>query len=429
MIARLLGMLHRDERGQIVPMFMLGILALVALLALVLNTGNQVNARIKVQDAADAAAVTQAAWTARSLNVISMNNVAITQAFAINVITTALLAPLTEASLKAAEKLNTYIECIKICWPLALDLSYRVIRPLVRIWMERPDRIISRSNSIVRALEEMNEQTVREFPKLSGDLARKMAKTNGLRDDVPRFYSGWERNGRCGSKVKCYETSTLPIEEVSLSYSGAMSVFDSVPLCSTGNWGTPRFPDIFWNFQEHGYPRNRGPYNLGHDSVDSEITAPIDALEDFPHFKSVKADFKKIAKGLWNITCLSRRLPTGHKVKLYKTKNRPTPMMRLARQRDDWSILAFTRLRQGDGPAMSTLYKNPAHAVYGYAQAEVFNPISYDLYTQDWRAMLTPARLLNNAKRSAVAAVDDYTELQKVLTEISDAELETVNAH
>jgi hypothetical protein len=78
-----LARLHSDEGGQVLWFFVLTIAALVMLVAFVFNTGKQVTRKIEMQNAVDTAAISGATWVARGLNVMSMNNVAMTQTFAL----------------------------------------------------------------------------------------------------------------------------------------------------------------------------------------------------------------------------------------------------------------------------------------------------------------------------------------------------------
>ena len=62
--------------GQVLIVVLLGMTALAGLAFYVYNAGVQVNSRVEVQDVADAVAISGAAWMARSMNSIAMNNCA-----------------------------------------------------------------------------------------------------------------------------------------------------------------------------------------------------------------------------------------------------------------------------------------------------------------------------------------------------------------
>jgi len=63
------------QRGVVIIITLLAVILLAALIMFVLNLGQQVERRIYMQNTADAAAVSSAAWTARSLNTVALNNV------------------------------------------------------------------------------------------------------------------------------------------------------------------------------------------------------------------------------------------------------------------------------------------------------------------------------------------------------------------
>jgi len=70
---------HRSERAQAIFVVVLFFFLLAGLVFLVLNGGQKLNDKVQMQNAADAATATGAAWQARGLNVISMCNVVDTQ--------------------------------------------------------------------------------------------------------------------------------------------------------------------------------------------------------------------------------------------------------------------------------------------------------------------------------------------------------------
>lgn len=73
---------HRDRRGALLIYTFLSALALLWTVFLLFNTGVSVDAKIRVQNGVDAAALSHEVWRARGMNMISSNNVAMTQALA-----------------------------------------------------------------------------------------------------------------------------------------------------------------------------------------------------------------------------------------------------------------------------------------------------------------------------------------------------------
>ncbi len=64
-----------ERRGVVLIITMLAVVLLLSLVLFVLNTGDMINRRQQVQDAADATAIGGATWMARGLNLIAENNV------------------------------------------------------------------------------------------------------------------------------------------------------------------------------------------------------------------------------------------------------------------------------------------------------------------------------------------------------------------
>lgn len=335
--------LHGDERGQLIPLFMLGIMTLVFLVTMIINTGRQMNDKTLVQNGADAVVITHANWVARSLNVISMNNAGITQAFSTAVLAAA-LASISDES--GAETLSRRAR-------QSLEAAY--------------------------ALERMNRIIVDQFPAFSAGVAGGVAARNGT--DRPIFYAGFDDpsyyTGYRKRKETRFNSTPLPVEEVAL---GGMPY-----LCITGVSGTPSQPnpDANWNFGAYGYPRDTGPFTWGRQQVAGNIENLLLQLQ-----------FLSTVDELWEEGCESRALFGERPLSLYRIKQAPAASGRLAGQRDRWGILAFARHRRSGGAALPRVFSNPPGAQYGLAQAEIYNEAGYDLYSQDWRARLVPARLL-----------------------------------
>lgn len=70
---------HGETGGQISFLLILGAVVLVALLGMVIHTGDQVSQKIQMQNAVDAAALSGGTWIARGLNVTSAFNLMQTQ--------------------------------------------------------------------------------------------------------------------------------------------------------------------------------------------------------------------------------------------------------------------------------------------------------------------------------------------------------------
>lgn len=104
--------LHRDQRGSLSPMILTVVIVLAYMIVWILNTGQTIYDKQRTQDTADAVALVQADWTARSLNVMAMNNVGASQATVIGATAVAFQATTLEFGERSAEiieKLEKYM--------------------------------------------------------------------------------------------------------------------------------------------------------------------------------------------------------------------------------------------------------------------------------------------------------------------------------
>lgn len=379
-LQRLFYHLHCDESGQIVPLFIFAALTLVFVVMLVLNTGRQIEQRIEAQNAADAAVITHASWIARSLNIISLNNTAITQAYATAVLATAW------QQFKELMPGNAY------------------------------EKMALRSMRMIRSLESMNHRIVEDFPAFSAMVSTHLATKNGI-SDAPVFFAGFDHPRYFTGMRKRIETrfssTALPV----------IATMDHPPyLCITGEQGTPAAPnpDINWNFQQYGYPLNEGPFTTGRTHLTNRI----------PFIQFLKRrEFRNQANDLWSSRC------TQSGITLYQLANQPASSGPLGAFRDNWSVIAFTRSQAGR-PVFPSKFLNPPGAYYGIAQAEIYNAVNYDLYTQDWHAKLVPARLLTGSQRGnalqsiqGVSGRSGFPKLHEMLSSVSQNDMEQYIAH
>jgi hypothetical protein len=91
--------LHRDQRGTISIIGVFTLLALVILLGMVMNTGQQVDQKIKMQNAADAATYSGGVVLSRNMNSLAFTNHLLSEVFA-------LTAFMREAQARRAESLT-----------------------------------------------------------------------------------------------------------------------------------------------------------------------------------------------------------------------------------------------------------------------------------------------------------------------------------
>src|SRR5438067_1692959 len=78
--------LHRDERGSISLATVFALLLLTFLLGMVLNVGRQVDSKVKMQNAADAATYSGGVVLARGMNSLAFSNHLMCEMFALTAI-------------------------------------------------------------------------------------------------------------------------------------------------------------------------------------------------------------------------------------------------------------------------------------------------------------------------------------------------------
>jgi len=128
------------QRGQIIIFMMFAIIPIVLLMAYIFNGGYVVAQKVRLQNATDTSALMEASWTARSLNIMSMNNTALTQSLAITSSGWALEKPLMDAGLNAGLVAGWYVGRMflvaKIPCPWCAVLAVLVHAALV-VYLER----------------------------------------------------------------------------------------------------------------------------------------------------------------------------------------------------------------------------------------------------------------------------------------------------
>ena len=277
-----LSRLHTEEDGHIAVLAMLGSVAMVVLIAWVMNTGSLISRRIEVQNAADAAAVTQASWTARSLNVMAMNQTAMTQALAVNVVGAATAQVVAEAFAVTHDRIFEIcrLDPVKPLGCLAALLFYElpVLIPLAKMFDVAVDfedgigaglanilRPLGRSEDyrkIAVALSAMNDTIVKEHPDFSKRVATALATQNHV--DLPILYARGSRNPKpgVGPKLPVERVNDLvPLVVLDLGRYGGTGSFLPLPVGST-----------FCKLAERAPSASRTYENLSHYRSDPRVS-------------------------------------------------------------------------------------------------------------------------------------------------------------
>ncbi|MGA9116047.1 MAG: hypothetical protein WB626_04665 [Bacteroidota bacterium] len=182
--------MHRDESGQILLLFLFLVFLALAVLMLNISTGMVIEDKLHVQTAADMSALSGGAWVARTLNHISMNNVAMTETLAwILVLRGARHTVLkTEPALDGlhdgclAASLNPYAAafCATVVFP-AWHYKTWFLKPMVTMPMY--ENLISETSPlslwrVLQALKYMNKAIVFTYPAIGEGDAWLTARRN-----------------------------------------------------------------------------------------------------------------------------------------------------------------------------------------------------------------------------------------------------------
>lgn len=470
MSASWLRRFHRDDSAQIAPLVVLGALPFAMLVALIFNTGEQIVSRTQAQNAADAAAMTQGTWAARSMNAMAINNVAITQAHAISVIGTTLMPEIVAAQaeilLQGSEYLRMSFQCPSkasaclVGYPacLAVCIAFYVALGAHLAWIEiqlidvfdEAQRGIGFGN-IAKSLSQMNEHIVANAPDFNRAVQNEIAAVNGLTDpdNTLIMFAGYDQS----------DPYALPVAETEFGVGAELCKTGGALPAPEGLRGTyfgllPGSGSIVSvldkNFEVHGYEEGTGPFEIGRDTAIDAIAKPVDALEGIIHtmipgmtLSDGDLDdvgfpddlkFENVADEAYQVACLAQFMVPGGRMTLYQVANPRSPLDYGNRDsRDQWSLLAYARKPRATTAVMGGAeavfgFDNPPHNVFGLAQAELYNGIWFDLYTQGWRAKLVPAHMLEGSlQNEAIAAADSFGVLRDLL-DANRNRLEVINA-
>ena len=437
----------QSQSGQIVVLLIISLLTMMFTVGLIFNTGQQIHWKTQTQNAIDSGAISHGTNVARALNVMSANNVAITQAFTLNVLMANLVPELTASTITATIVLPIYIaDAISWCAQAAsnpfniaagiycarntaaAERTIDILGELDDIW----DQIGSRFNpskvgdaaAAVQALESMNTQLYTNFSNSAANMVTRLGYENNL-DEAPVFIGGgaFFANKEADLTSPNYNATWLPIEKTTTIESGTPPVVggsidgsaQDLSLCITGYKGTPIAGTPtgnlkpFANFEAHGYPIGEGPYPIGRDEFNDTIERQVDRLEDMreriPGGSRIDipdiTDFKNLVEVAYPLMCSLQRVMgiaggsiinfpfPDERFTLYKASE---PVLDTTNtENHNWGIFAIARKEQATGFVGGGLFQNPIKAHYAYAQVEVYNPVWYDLYTQDWTVKLQPA--------------------------------------
>lgn len=410
----------RDERGQISVLVVLCVVPFVLLLAFVFNSGVQTSRKIEMQGAADAAAVASAVTVARGMNFMVLNNNAMAEVMSLMIAVRCIRN--TARIMAVYVGIRAIITCAN---PFAFAACLDLLRAEIR-WLRESSRwgaIDSRINSssggfgwtVLNLLDRLNQVSKLAFAVWAGLQAREYARVNGADwDPVYGFVLGG----------KSVATSVLP---------GV-----SVPL------PMPTFPVARGPEQAIAYRLEGCQYKfLGLlNGIVSAYVVSIDPRrggESFALYQALRFANINHLKGDWGligtifnyIVSVLPRIMTSILGRMMRILGQflgiemlswksdpPKPMLltdnpgsSTTNQREidentrdnlrpylQYLGIALGRVSLG-GRIGNTLFINKPNMVgqiqFTYGEADVYNPIKWDMWTQDWRAQLARAKMFD----------------------------------
>lgn len=306
--------LSRRRKGAMAMVAVAAMVPTTAMLTSNLNTSQMVDDRRTVQDGADALAMMHGTWTARSLNIIAMNNVTTAQLLTVAVGSEALVA--TAVQLIATAGLtegyilgHAGIHCTPrnlaeailwtgpcTTWHTMVALPALLAQSRAGSILEnfRPVHGVRTASKALRAIDGMNHALLARHPRAMSEIGQRYARDLGLND----FHFADPCNGFGVQNCTTRNTDdgmALPLEdggfpEYALLYG----------LMRTGTIG------VHTTFDARGFGFNEGPIRHGGSSRNphvrdhiNQITGIGNALNHFQNFYSSR------------ISDLPRRIDSG----------------------------------------------------------------------------------------------------------------------
>ncbi len=181
---------HDDQGGQAFVFLAIVLFALVCFFALVINVGHRVTAKVEMQNAADAVAMSGGIWNARGLNVISVLNVGMTECLAFIIMFKAFdktyiaTKVALEANKAIAEACSSvpYIGIICKIWNTCLKFEEKLFLKVAEK-MNKLMKKLTKKNSglwkVMKVLEKAEGAVKIAFPVIAAYEANRIAELNG----------------------------------------------------------------------------------------------------------------------------------------------------------------------------------------------------------------------------------------------------------
>lgn len=187
--------LLRCERGQIMLYTLAAAFTMFLAVALIYNTGNRLTEKARAQAAADAGAYTYALWYARGMNMVSSNNVGMSEALAWICIIKSLDQTVTICvaiadGLRIAGGLTSLWGggALSLLAEIAYEYLQGVVKPIVDALRDLAKEPDGKLWLFIDALSEMSEAAKSSCMAIGAIEAKRVCKANGADEDSCAFY-------------------------------------------------------------------------------------------------------------------------------------------------------------------------------------------------------------------------------------------------
>ena len=437
-LQHILRALHDEESGQVTILFVFASIGFILMLGLILNTAQQTSRKIQMQNAADSAAVVGATWMARGMNLMAFNNKGMADIIGVMIdvhaVRQAALA-MPEAIAAVAEGLYAVPFCIP-CYALASEL----LREAAVFWIpefllltETIDNELSGVSGVgwqlLGALDDLNVVIARAVPPIAVADAAYYGHRNGLPYAIgifplrgfPVLRGGKERlvihannedfdNPACCLRVLkpatlvavgglCLASAAFPCVSFPLFiplFFGALainirSLEDGVSPAQFFQYKKDDIGNLEDN-QGQTFQDILNQYNKQNDKGDGKFK-PINLGDIAGKIKGVNLGFGPLE---WPNSPPLPMMLTDTGDPGDKLDGPPSPVDLLLVRRRLQYLAGTWAPHQRNGVIGGAKFVNPAP--YGwltYAQADVYNPVKWDMFQQQWRARLARASNLD----------------------------------
>lgn len=318
--------LKKRRKGAIALLAVASMVPVTAMFAASMNTGQMMDDRRQVQDVSDALANMHGTWTARSLNVITMNNVSATQMMTVAIGSEALEGTLREIEFVAGAALayitahgayhcfprnkvdvvtfspvcaaNHYYASVPATQAIfgmntfvtpPLNLRFPPVRGVADVRREYdPQHGVDVSHKAISALQGMNVALVKRFPKSMAEIGKDYVTKLGATD----FHFADPCNGdgleNCQKKGQ-NNGMALPLEEGGLDAQFEFCAAMGADLYAANIPVPPHFTTI----RTRGFPLAKGPMSYGGSSSNRNVRDFINDETRIGHILKRFKDFYK----------------------------------------------------------------------------------------------------------------------------------------